>query len=304
MSRKLCLIGLICGFCHFLKGQTIECPRFFHLNVQRLSPSERLISQNGKAINADDDEPGVVISSKLLFPISLKGKTKIVGQLNYGYESVYGLHYIEHSEGEYLSFHKLGLSLIAKHKFNRKWSYLATIKVQEGAERLLPVQKEMLGFSTTHLLQKKIDKHTEVGFGVQASYNQTISILPVFKYEKELWYNWKIDVLLPSKALVYKKLNLKERIYAGIKGSRGNYYLNETSEIPVSNLFYRRLNANVLLGYETQLKGMLGFMIEGGANIPIRDGLYTLDKTWESVHDYQKGVKPYIRAGIYLAIDK
>jgi len=304
LPSKFCLLLFFCALCQALKAQnTIESPRFFTLNFQSFSPARQLISQDGNVVNPDDDEPGYLVSSKLLFPLSLKGKTKLLGAIEYGHEVIQGLHDIVEGEDEYLRFRKLGFSIIASHKLDKKYSYLVAVKLKNGAESLFPLDGNAYSLSTSQILQKKIDKGV-IGFGLQLGFNQQLTILPIVKYEKEWKNNWSIDLLLPSKVMFYKKLNETKRLYLGARGSRGTYLLNENHSLNLDPLYYRRLTANVMLGYEKQLKGPLGFMIEAGASVPLRSGLFSIQRRWEEVHAYQESVNPYVKAGIFLSIDK
>lgn len=303
LSGKLCLLMLCCSLCNWLKAQNIESPRFFTLNLQSFSPAQQLISQEGKVVSPSDDEPGILFSTKLLFPISLKGKTKLIGSIEYGRERLNGLHDITEGEDEELVFNKMGLSLIAKHKINDKLSYCAAFKIKNGAEELSFSTSEAYNFSSSHILQKKVT-NGEIGLGVQIGYNQRLSILPIIKYEKELANNWKVDILLPSKALFYKTLSDMDRFYFGVRGSRGNYLLNQTNSINDASLYYRRLTVNAMFGYEKQLSGLLGVFMEAGASTPIRSGLFSVDQRWEEVHAYEESINPYVKFGVFLAIDK
>ncbi|MGB0522675.1 MAG: hypothetical protein ACPGJS_06930 [Flammeovirgaceae bacterium] len=303
LSSNICLIGFLCVWCHVLKAQNIESPRFFHLNFQSFSPTERLVSKQGTVVSPNNEEPGFLLASKLLFPISLKGKTKLIGQLNYSRESIHGLYDAEAGQDKFLHFSNLGVSLITQHKYNRRTTYLSVWKFQTGSEQLFAFDRQSFSFNTTHLIQRTPNRRTKVGLGVQIAYNQRLSILPVIKYEKELGSNWKADILLPSQALFFKKLDKNRQVYMGVKGARANYLLNQTQPFE-GDVYYRRLNANVLIGFERQLKGLLGFRLETGVNVPLRSGLYTVDQRWERMHSYQEGVNPYVKAGIFLAIDK
>lgn len=303
-SGKICLFSFLCILSQLVHAQNIESPRFFHLNFQNFSPTQQVVSQQGDAHSSTDDEPGFFISSKLLFPISLKGNTKIVGQLSYARESIMGVYDKETKSDRYLHFNNMGLTVIAKHKFNRRTTYFSAWTAKTGSERFISLEAEALSFNTTHLIQRQPNRKTKVGLGFQVAYNQRFSVIPVIKYEKEFGTNWKADILLPSQILFFKKLDKNRQIYAGVKGSRASYLLNNTQPFGEADIFYRRLTANVLIGFERQLIGPLGFMIEAGANIPVRSGLFNLDNRWNQVHTYQENTNPYIKAGIFLAIDK
>lgn len=303
-AGKIGVICLLCLWSQVLKCQDIESPRFFKFNIQSFSPTNQLISQQGHIVSPQDDEPGYLLSSQLLFPIKLKGKTKLIGELDYGRESVYGLHNSNTEQDQFLHFSKLGLTIIAQHKFSEKVSYMAAFKAKAGSQEMFAIDNQSLSYNATHLLQNKINKKTTVGLGFQLGYNQRFAILPIVKYEKEFGNNWKADILLPSQALFYKKINDTKRLFFGIKGSRASYHINQAEILNSTDIYFRRITANVIAGYEKQLAGPLGVRIEAGADIPIQSGLYRLDKTWQQVHDYQRSITPYIKAGVYLAIDK
>ena len=70
--------------------QDITSPRFFKLNVERLSAPTRLISSEGAALRASDTESNYLIEGQLRYPIKLKGRTKFIGAIDYDREAVFG----------------------------------------------------------------------------------------------------------------------------------------------------------------------------------------------------------------------
>lgn len=300
-----CKCGLLAGLClsFVAKSQDISSPKFLKLNIQKLSAPTRLISSEGATQRAGDKESNYVIEGQLSYPIKLKGRTKIIGVLDYDREVVFGLFKNEDNEGEDFNFQNASSSFIVIHQIDDIWSNFTRFKVQNGGEKLLPLNKRALNSNFSNFLQKKIDGGL-IGFGFQLSYNRTVSLLPVFQFEKELGNGWGLDISLPQKILINKQFNKSSRWYAGLKGSRSNYLFRDELQGISSNLYYRRITANAVIGIEKQISGLFGMMVEAGATKPLRSGVYTFDTGWRKLHDFNEGLAPYVKFGVFLSINR
>ncbi len=303
--NNFCKCGLFAALCLSItaKSQDITSPRFLKLNIQKLSAPTRLISSEGAPSRAGDSESNYLVDAQLRYPIKLKGRTKFIGAIDYDREVVFGLYTANDNEGEDFNFQNIASSLIAIHQIDDIWTNFTRIKIQNGAEKILPLNRRALNTNFSNFLQKKINGGL-IGFGFQIGYNRTFSLLPVFQYEKEFGNGWELNISLPQRILINKQLGKSSRVYAGLKGSRSNYLFMDELQGISSNLYYRRITANAVIGVEKQLSNLFGMMIEAGATKPLRSAVYSFDTGWRKLHDFNEGVAPYVKLGVFLSINK
>ena len=299
--RALAIPALCCSFSAI--SQDVTSPRFFKVNVQRLSAPTRLISPEATSLKSPDKESNYLVDAELRFPIKLKGRTKLIGQIDYDREAVFGLYTLDENEGEDFNFHNLATALIGIHTVDDNWTYFTRFKLQNGAERLLPFQGRAVNSNFSNFLQKKTADGM-IGFGFQLSYNRTLSVLPVFQLRKDLGSDWKLDISLPQQILVNKQFSKSHRWYAGLKGSRSNYLFQDELGGATTDIYYRRITANAVLGIEKQITPLFGLMVEAGATKPLRSAVYTFENGWRKHHDFNEGIEPYAKFGIFLSIDR
>ncbi len=304
--KGVCCYSLLAGWLlcpNILKSQDITSPRFFKLNVQSLSAPSRLISEEGDALRAGDRESNYIVEGQLRFPIKLSGRTKLIGQVDYDRETVFGLYAENENEGEDFTFNNLSSAIIGIHDIDDQWSYFSRLKVQNGAERLFPFHTKGLNGNFSNFFQKRT-KDGLVGIGFQVSYNRRVTVLPVVKWEKRLDNGWGFDISLPQQILINKQFSQSNRWYAGLKGSRSGYFFRDELRDISSDLYYRRITVNAVLGVEKQLTSLIGLMAEVGATRPLRSGVYVYNGPWEKLHDFNEGIAPYVKFGLFLSVNK
>ncbi|MEQ9425026.1 MAG: hypothetical protein RJQ09_11440 [Cyclobacteriaceae bacterium] len=256
----ICLI--LSGICISLSGkcQDITSLRFFSLNIQRLSSPNRLISSEGASLKAFDKESNYIIESQLRYPIKLGGRTKVFGQIDFDREVVFGLYGYDETEAEDFNFLSVSHAVVFSHQLNASSSLLSKLKIETGGENIFPLNRDALNINSTNIYQKKIN-NGKWGIGLQIGHYRTFSVLPIFQLQKRFSTNLSIDIALPQHILINQYLNKSTLIYAGLKGSRSNYYFsNELQDLGEAH--YRRVTLNGIIGLEKQLTQLVGLMVE------------------------------------------
>ena len=302
LLRLASLFWLICLQC---EAQDITSSRFFKLNFNTLSSPNSIISNVPSTLVPAEYEPSHLIEAELRFPIKLQGKTKLIGALGYNRELLSGF-YITPSDGDIdmVSLHRPSFSVYVLHNFTKQLSLKASIGMQSRSNSFLRWHSRALAFRSNLLLESKKGKNA-VGLGTSLGYNNhQISILPIVLYQKELSRGWNLDLLLPAKALLIKSLRARARFLLGIKGNTADYFFDLPVLEQYTGLSYRRLNVNVIAGYERQLTALIGVGLEAGITAPLRSGLYERNARWEEVHNFGRSVAPYINMKFFLSLPK
>ena len=296
-----CLLALVCSH---LKCQDITSARFFKLNFNTLSSPNSIISNMPSTLVPAEYEPSHLIEAELRFPVKLKGKTRFIGALGYNRELLSGFYIPPGDDGDIdlVSLHRPSLSVYILHNFGKGLGLKASLGIQSRANRFLEWNSQALAYRTNILLEKKKGKNA-IGFGTSLGYNNNrFSIVPILLYQKELSGNWSLDLLLPAKALLVKSLQASSRLLFGFKGDTADYFFTRPVLEGYDDLSYRRLNVNVIAGYERQLTPMIGIGVEAGVTAPLRSGLYQQNGAWNEVHNFGRSVAPYFNMKFFLSL--
>jgi len=286
--------------CRGLKAQDITSPRFFKFNYHKLSAPNRFISPEGNTSAKEENGATYLLETQLFLPISVRGKTLIVSKLEFEHESVFGLQKTFDNQIDF-DFNSFSFQVIGFHSISEKYKYVSRLKYQIGAEDFFPVSTQAFSYSYSHVFQKVV-KDGEIGLGIQISYSRRLSFLPLIKYEKGFGNGWGIDLFLPQQIFISKQFTQRNKIYAGLTGSRSNYLirpglLNENST------YYRRITVNSIIGFEKQLNPLFGMMIEGGVTKNLRSGIYTIENRWNRLHNFRDSFEPYLKLGLFMSVD-
>jgi hypothetical protein len=303
---SLLIIFLLSSGSETMYGQDLSAPRFFKLNFQSLGataspvlPAYAKLQESGDP----DEAPNFLLESSLRFPVKLRGKTRIFGEIGYRNEFVYGFYSREEQELETMELFRTDFSLILQHQFGQGFSLSNAFSVNSQSSTAFDLGRQALQFSNLSMLEKPLPKG-EIGLGSVISFRQQLSIVPIFKYKTELPNDWSIDLLLPAKALVIKDLPGNARLMAGFRGSHANYFVHSGDldmDVP-GDARYRRLNVNGIVAYEKLLTPWLGVMTELGVNVPLRSGLYDPYDPRREIHSFQNRVSPHFRVGLFLCV--
>ncbi|MCB0586188.1 MAG: hypothetical protein KDD06_12795, partial [Phaeodactylibacter sp.] len=265
-----------------------------------------LVPRQGGFVPSRAYEPNHLIKAELKFPVKLKGRTRVFGELKYNNEYVFGIYSpIEDDGVSPIKLHESSLSFIVSHKFGNGYSLLGKFGMENSSDHFWKAGGNSLSWSNSILLQKE---NANGKYGLGASCGLAVlgrlSILPLILYQRKLPRNWELDLLLPAKMLAIKNVSNSSRFIMGVKGSSGNYYLSGLAMDGLSGLNYRRLSANAILGYEKLVTPLVGVGIEAGATIPVQSGVYRQDKRWQEVHNFGQKVDPYFNFKIFFAVPR
>ena len=293
----------MCFMCPKSNAQNIDSPRFFEINFQPRSAGSTPFSGNQATSPLFPNHyQDYLIDAELKFPVKLKGKTKIIGELEYKNEFVSGLYSFEENEVEHFEFTQAEVSLIAATDFNEKTRLINMINVKNNSSDIFSMNRQMMRFQYTGLLEKNTDKGS-FGFGTRISVGERTRILPVLKYETTFSNDWDMAIILPSKVMFSKKFTNDTRWTFGAKLSRSNYSLAEHSlwsEHEVDTR-YRRMSIDGLVRYERQLTDWVGLSLEVGASAPFKAGIYEDNDNRVELHNFNQGISPYFNVGFFLA---
>ncbi|MCB9265799.1 MAG: hypothetical protein H6558_12300 [Lewinellaceae bacterium] len=301
-----CFCALLALAPRQLKCQDISATRFFKIDYQTLGSPSQLVPRQGGFVPSRAYEPNHLIKAELKFPVKLKGRTRVFGELKYNNEYVFGIYSpIEDDGVSPIKLHESSLSFIVSHKFGNGYSLLGKFGMENSSDHFWKAGGNSLSWSNSILLQKE---NANGKYGLGASCGLAVlgrlSILPLILYQRKLPRNWELDLLLPAKMLAIKNVSNSSRFIMGVKGSSGNYYLSGLAMDGLSGLNYRRLSANAILGYEKLVTPLVGVGIEAGATIPVQSGVYRQDKRWQEVHNFGQKVDPYFNFKIFFAVPR
>lgn len=306
----LCLSLVIFPFFKPAGCQDLSSPRFFTFNVQSLSSSTRpvipltALSEFGTR----EARPNFLYEFALRFPIKMKGKTQLFGEIGHKNEYFSGIYSFQRGAGdklEALELFETSGSLILLHKFSERWKLVNVLRVHTDSNKAFDFGQPALGYTNVTMLEKKVPKGT-LGFGGLVSVNQNITLLPVFKYEARLGKRWGLDILLPSRVLVTRNFSKRTRLLFGFRGDAATYFLNGSAglEAPLADTNFRRISINGVVGAERQLSPLVGIRAELGASIPYRCGVFDYKQVNLGIHDFQNRVSPYFKVGVFLSLPR
>ncbi len=303
--RVLCTLLVGKCACAKLSAQNIDAPRFFEFNLQSLSSTTTPVFGANPVIAQNYVEPNYLFEASLRFPVKLHGQTRLFGQIDVEQESMFGFWEAAESEVEDIHLYQNQLSFILMHDFNKETRLYSTFRAGTGSSQALDFRVGAHSFSQVTLLEKRNDRR-KWGVGLALSYQNRFSFLPVLRYEGPLAGKWNLDVLLPARILINRKLNNSSRLFAGIRGSSATYLVGDNAVVSdlYSNTTYRRLDVRAVFGFERQITPWVGLRGELGANIPYRAGLYDLENPRTQIHDFGQRVMPHANFGFFLSLPK
>lgn len=303
--RVFCV--LLMGKCACVKvaAQNVDAPRFFEFNLQSLSSTTTPAFGHNPVVTPSSIEPNYLFEASLRFPVKLQGRTRLIGQIDIEQESMFGFWEAAEGEVEDIHLYQNKLSFILMHDFDAQTRLYTTIRTGTGSSRALDFRVGAQSFSQMTLLEKRNDQR-KWGVGLAVTYQNRLSFLPVLKYEGPLAGKWNLDLLLPARILVNRKLSSSSRLFAGVRGSSASYLVGDNAVVSdlYSNTNYRRLDIRAVAGFERQITPWVGLRAEVGANIPYRAGLYDIDNSRTQIHDFGQRVTPHANFGFYLSLPK
>lgn len=303
--RMLCTILVGKCACVKLAAQDIDAPRFFEFNLQSLSTTTSPVYGNQPTILPDHANPNYLFEASLRFPVKLEGRTKIIGQVDVEQESMFGFWEASENEIEDIHLYENQLSLIVVHDLTEKTRLYSTFRAGTGSTRALDFRIGAHSFSQVTLLEKR-NERTKWGVGLALSFQNQFSFLPVVKYEGPAFGKWNLDLLLPARILLNRKLNNSSKIFGGVRASSATYLVGDNAVVSnlYSNTNYRRIDLRAVVGFERQITPWVGLRAEVGANMPYRAGLYDVNNPRLEIHNFGQRIVPHANFGFFLSLPK
>lgn len=309
VCSKCLLVFLFNSICTKNWAQDIESTRFFKLNLNTLSSPNSYFSQSpystSASFPAQNIEPAQLIEAELRFPIQITGPTKWIGRLSYDQEFLTGFYFNPgETDQQALDFHRSQLSLTVLHEFNERFFLTTDLSLTSRSNQFLAFGNQSFIIRNTFLFESR-QKGISIGLGASTGYSSNrFTFLPLLKYKKDLSRNWQLDFLLPAKLLAIKKLDKRNRLLFGLKGNTATYFFDDQLENTPTNVEYRRLNVNLIAGYERMLSPLVGIGLEMGATRNLQSGLYQLEDRRIEIHNFGRSVEPYFNLKFFLALPK
>jgi len=284
-------------------SQNIDAPRFFKISFQNLGSSKTSWGSGPQTNAPFKNAQNHLLEAQLRCPILLKGKTRLIAELGYNREDLFGFYLPQEGDDEELGLHKVSLAMLVDHRFDSGWRWMSKWSFTNNAHQAFYFGRSSIGVSAVQLFEKNI-RGGRIGLGARVGYRNQWTIFPLFSFQKDLDKRWEIDMVLPVRVLVSNKLTSGTRIYGGVKGSAGSYFLGGASFANFDEATYRRISVHSLLGYERQITSLVGLSVEAGATLPVRSSIYEWDRQWIKTHDFSEKISPYFKVGLFLSIDR
>lgn len=305
-----CLLSALFSFFQIAIGQDLNSPRFFTFNIQSLGACTVPAAQQQSIARVAplEMESTFMYEFSLRFPVKMKGDTKIFGELSHQNEHSSGLYDFEEGTIDNLkplTLYQTSGSMILLHQFSEKWKLINILNVRTNSNLGLDFNRQALRLSNAAILQKKVPKG-DLGFGIAFSANQSLSILPIIKYEAALNDKWGLDILFPSRILATRNFSKSTRLLFGARGDAATYLLTNDDGLhdPFVGSNFRRININGVVGFEKQITKMVGFSAEAGISVPYKNGIFDYQNTSLGLHDFQNQISPHFRVGFFLALPR
>ncbi len=246
------------------------CPRakFFEITYRNY-PSANNTASNEIDRNANGQ--GHLVKAKLRFPVLLKPKFKLIGELNYNRERIY----LPESVGMFgnVQFQKLGVAFIGERELDNDRFLLGIFSLSTKSEltslKNLPAPNSV---STVFAYGKNYDDYNKLAVGVSGSYNLgRVRVSPVLMFNKRINSRNYIDALLP-KSITYRHLmSNKFYFFTSIQADKSNYGLLNKTFKDESSLELRRTELGLKLGLEREIHDWLWMSMNVGVTKPINN---------------------------------
>lgn len=297
-----CFSGLF--FVPKASAQDITAPRFFEFNVQPTAGNSTPNFPGFQPNAAPQTQPNYKVQAALRFPIKLKGNTKIIGELKHKNDFINGYYSIEDDHFEQLQLRQSKGSIIVFSQLNERWKFTNMLSASSNSTDFISTNSNNMQFRNISMFEKEMKNGATIGFGGSVTYDQNLTVIPIFKYETDFGNGWNLDMVLPKEIEVSKKLSKSSRLSFEVKGSGSNFTLgNQQIANDLSNVsIYKRMDLTGTIGYQKQVTPWVGFSVNAGAMMPISSGIYANDSNQTQLYDFKQGISPYFRVGVFLSL--
>jgi hypothetical protein len=141
---------------------------------------------------------------------------------------------------------------------------------KSGSLEDIPLKDVPLNYSFTAVYLKKKSVDKEIGFGIMASKNRNLSVLPVFVFNYNFSPKSGIEISLPKKIAWRYNFSPKDILYLKSEAVSRSYYIAEQNK--ESGLF-RKIDMDTGIMYNRQINKIIGVEIFGGYRTNISNTL-------------------------------
>lgn len=294
----LCCLPYMLGLC-----QDLDNPRFFTLNLQSLNTSNQLTNSTLGSFSVPENDQNFLADASLRFPIKWHGNLKVIGTLGYEREAVFGQYSYFDDDGDDWDFHNVKGSLIFTWQQNLTKRFTARMAWSSSSTRFLSFAQDAQRLTGLFMVENDVSKG-KFGYGLAVSHGQNTNVLPLIVWEQELAKGYSVDIFLPSRAYLRKRISDSNAFYGGLRAQSAQYLFEGALNNSLSDLNYRRITIQGVFGYEQMITRMIGVDISAGVNLPFKSGVFTYDNGWQQMHDFKDKLRPRFQAGIFLALDR
>ncbi len=249
------------------------------------------------------NDQNFLADASLRFPIKWRGNLKVIGTLGYEHEAVFG-HYSQYeNEGEDWDFHNVKGSVIFTWQPTEKKRLTARIAWSSSSTQFLSLAQDAQRLTGLFMVENDVRKG-KLGYGLAVSHGQNTNVLPLVIWDQELTHGYSVDVFLPSRIYLRKRLSDTHEFYGGLRAQSAQYLFEGAVNNSLRDMNYRRITIQGVLGYERMITRMIGVDFSAGVNLPFKSGVYTYDRGWRQMHDFKDKLRPQFQAGIFLALDR
>lgn len=190
------------------------------------------------------------------------------------------------------------------------FTYFSTLfkkPIVYNASLITDASGEMLGrvkglIAVSYIL--KADKKSRMGLGIIASIDptNTFPVIPVFSYTKPVLNDrWRIDLVLPIKAMLQRQLGHTGRISIGSEIDITDTYIKTNRIISTANKFeYRQTHVKSGITYEYLLKNKIVLYAKAGVLNAIRSRISKKGDSFSNdnyILEFKPSSTPYFNIG-------
>lgn len=147
---------------------------------------------------------------------------------------------------------------------------LASRLNKSGSLANIPLGDVPLNYNFTAVYLKKKSENKEIGFGLMASKNRNLTVLPVFVFNYNYAPNAGIEISLPKKIAWRYNISSKDILYVKSEAVTRSYYIAENNN-PSGQ--FRKIDMDSGIMYNRTLNKLIGVEIFGGYRTNISNTL-------------------------------
>jgi hypothetical protein len=141
---------------------------------------------------------------------------------------------------------------------------------KSGSRAEIPLRNIPLNYSFTAVYLKNKGMDKEIGFGLMASKNRNITLLPVFVFNYNFSPKSGIEITLPKKVAFRYNMSPKDILYLKSEAVSRTYYIAEQAG---AFGFFRKIDMDTGVMYNRRINKIMGVELFGGYRTNISNTL-------------------------------